>query len=158
MIRVVDTNVLVLADEGSAHTDPVCGLACVRYLAETIKGARIGVDAWGMILREYHHRVRPNLQPGVGHEFLIHLYRHHHNSEHVERVPITPHQDREFEEFPDDPELITFDRADRKFVAVALGCSQTHEIANATDSDWAQHQTALERNGITVRQLCQGLV
>ena len=59
-----------------------------------------------------------------------------------------------FVEAPNDPELASFHRDDRKFVAVAKACKRRTEVLNAVDSDWAQHHAALTRNGISVKFLC----
>lgn len=71
-----------------------------------------------------------------------------------ERVVILPHLDRGYEEFPEDSALATFDRSDRKFVAVALSSSGQPPILVAGDRGWRRHYEALTRNGITVEFLC----
>jgi hypothetical protein len=156
LIRVIDTNVLVLADEGVANENPPCALACILYLRNTQKEGRTGLDDGGLILREYSRRAKKDMQPGVGHAFLVHLYNTQHVPEHVKLVAITPHEERGFAEFPDDPMLVGFDPSDRKFVAVALSCGEPHEIANAVDSDWILSLGALRRNGVNVNLLCEG--
>ena len=57
-----------------------------------------------------------------------------------------------------DERLARFDRDDRKFVAVAVGCEPTAEVFNATDTDWWHHRVALEENGVQVRFLCPELM
>ena len=69
-------------------------------------------------------------------------------------IHITPDEDREFVEFPDDGQLAKFDRSDRKFVAVAIASKQESVILNAADPDWIQFRHAFERNGVRVRELC----
>ena len=74
-----------------------------------------------------------------------------------ERVPLTRrpgNNDDDFVEFPDDPDLATFDWSDRKFVAAARTSVRRPEVLNAVDSDWAESHHALVRNGITIRFLC----
>ena len=76
--------------------------------------------------------------------------------EHCERVHLTPHSDDpdDFTEFPCDPALNTFDRNDRKYVAVALASPRHPEVLNAVDTDWWNHREALLRHGVRLRFLC----
>ena len=155
MIRVVDTHVLVLGDAGEHHDDLVCAQKAIRYLAETQRKFRVGLDSGGLILKEYEGNARKKAQPGLGHAFLIHLYTNQYNPRHACQVVITKHPDREFVEFPDDPSLDHFDRSDRKFVAVALAAPDKHEIAYAEDTeDWQGAELALRANGVDLRYLC----
>jgi hypothetical protein len=62
------------------------------------------------------------------------------------------------EEFPDDPELVRFDRSDRKFVAVALASRLDPSVLNATDTDWWHYRECLKRHGVRVVFLCSGLM
>lgn len=48
-----------------------------------------------------------------------------------------------------DPALINFDRADRKFVAIASP-SRKPPILNATDTDWWHHLAILEKQGVQI--------
>ena len=79
--------------------------------------------------------------------------------ERCEQVEITPigGSDWDFEEFPLDSELGTFDRSDRKFVAVALASKNAPQILNAVDSDWWIHRNRLRQHGLVVQFLCQEL-
>lgn len=154
MIRIIDTNVLVLADYGASHPDPDCALECVRYLRDTIGRTPVGLDAEGRILAEYKVNTVKGIQPGVGYQLLLYLYTNQHDPRWGRRVDLHDHPVREFDEFPESPDLQSFDRSDRKFVAVALACGEDHEIANAADSDWEIWLPALESNGVNVRFLC----
>jgi hypothetical protein len=80
--------------------------------------------------------------------------RHNANSERVDTVPIKDHHVRGFESFPDDPDLGTFDPADRKFVAVANAHLHKPPIVQAVDSKWLKWDTALKRHGIAVEFIC----
>ena len=74
-------------------------------------------------------------------------------------MSITPSIDRTFEEYPDDdPALSSFDRDDRKFVAVAFASGTSPDIVNATDTDWWPPRYALQEQGIRVRFLCPDLM
>ncbi len=74
-----------------------------------------------------------------------------------EKVEITPSEDRKFEEFPDDISLASFDKSDRKFVAVAVKSKYSPKIVNATDSDWFNFEDAFKKHGIEILQLCPNL-
>ena len=56
--------------------------------------------------------------------------------------------------FPEAEDVATFDRSDRKFVAVALVHGGQPPIYNAVDSDWSEHAQALARHGVRVEELC----
>ena len=68
----------------------------------------------------------------------------------MRRVAVTPSEDdrRGFEELPEN----TFDRSDRKFLAVAVVAKAV--VLNATDSDWDEHGALMNRLGVKGRQLC----
>ncbi|MBV8065477.1 MAG: hypothetical protein JOY73_08135 [Actinobacteria bacterium] len=58
-------------------------------------------------------------------------------------------------EFPrDSAGLATFDRADRKFVAVALAHDDETVVAVCVDSDWWDHRKALADAGVAIEFLC----
>ena len=69
----------------------------------------------------------------------------------IERLKLIKFNE-EFEDFPKDQALETFDRSDRKFVALALKVNAV--IANAVDSDWLEHRGALLKNGVRIRFIC----
>ena len=86
------------------------------------------------------------------------LHNNQANEEHCRIVPITPHPQRGFEEFPAATSLSGFDRSDRKFVAVALASNTKPRVANASDTDWWDHSEALRDNGVEVLFLCPELM
>lgn len=56
--------------------------------------------------------------------------------------------ERGFEELPEN----TFDRSDRKFLAVAVVARAV--VLNATDSDWGEQQALMDELGVEVNELC----
>lgn len=82
------------------------------------------------------------------------------NKKHCRQVSITPMADDplDFQEFPRDVALKTFDRSDRKWVAVALASGSNPEILNAADTDWWNHRKPLSRRGVRIRFLSPGLM
>jgi hypothetical protein len=155
---VVDTNVLIVANEGSEQATPECVLASVNALSALRRSGLVALDDQFLILDEYRSHASLGGQPGVGDGFLRHLYDNLYNGAVCRVVTITRIEDGSFVEFPSDQRLATFDRDDRKFVAVALCCEPIAEILNATDTDWWNHQEALAVNGIDVRFLCPDLM
>ena len=62
---------------------------------------------------------------------------------------MTPAGDeRGFEELPEN----TFDRSDRKFLAVAVAARVV--VLNAVDSDWGEHKALMDEMGVVVKELC----
>lgn len=155
---VVDTNVLVAANEASDHVTLYCVIASIDVLSTLRQSGIVALDDRFLILEEYRRHASPTGQPGVGDEFLRHLYDNLYNEASCRQVPITPVEDDSFAEFPNDQRLAAFHRDDRKFVAVALCCNPAAEIFNATDTDWWHHREALETNGVHVRFICPDLM
>ncbi|MFN8557994.1 MAG: hypothetical protein U0531_11845 [Dehalococcoidia bacterium] len=158
--EVVDTNVLVAANARDTHASPVCSRACKDALVTIQRSKRVVLDDGRRILKEYLANASSSGQPGVGDAFLLWVLRNQANRRHCEQVTITPRAgaDDNFEEFPIDPDLAGFDRADRKFVAVALASNHQPAVLNATDTDWYHHREALGRYGLRITFLCPELM
>jgi hypothetical protein len=153
---VVDTNAPVVSNGRSSQADPACVTACIQALIEVRQAGIIVLDDKLLILEEYMSNLSMSGQPGPGDLFMKWVWTNQANPNHCKQVAITPRADdpTNFIEFPNDPDLTGFDRSDRKFVAVALASGDAPEVLNAVDSDWADHFTALTRNGIRLRFLC----
>lgn len=149
---VVDTNVLITANGQGQQVPTSCTEACIDVLLEVQTAQRLAVDQDGEILAEYAVYCSYSGQPGVGDQFFLWAHQSQYTACH--RVPLTPHEDRVYKEFPATSELAKFDRSDRKFVATALGCNPVAEILNATDSDYCHCASALEAAGVEVTELC----
>lgn len=154
---IVDTNVLIAANrEAVPQTSRQCEDECIRVLENLHAQSICLVDNRWDILGEYIDQldwISPN---GVGAWFIRELLNSKNSIERCRQIPITPHPERGYEEFPDDPDLQDFDRSDRKFVAVAIASNEIPlpPIFNAADSDWKNDKTALQRHGIRVQQIC----
>lgn len=156
---VVDTNVLVVANQKVEQATPDCILACVSTL-EKIKQKRITLLDSGMrILEEYRRYANLSGQPGLGDIFFKWLWNNQAHPKYCRIVDVTPKLDdpEDFEEFPNDPALEGFDRSDRKFVAVAMASQCNPVILNATDSDWWDFRKQLENHGLRIDFLCAEL-
>lgn len=149
-VFVVDTNVAVAANGRNTHADVLCQLACVEKLEDVAIQGTVAVDAAGDILDEYHRYLCLSGKPGVGDKFFKHIFNNMHNEDRVNMVAITPSDDprKSFEELP----INSFDRSDRKFLAVAVVARAV--VLNATDSDWAEHGELMEALEVEIDQLC----
>jgi hypothetical protein len=149
-LRVVDTNVLVVANGRVGNAGPRCRLAAIDALNELLTRGRIVVDLAGEILGEYRRYCKPEGQPGVGDRFFREVLMNYAGK--IERVCLKKRPDGSFVDFPDDEDLANFDHSDRKFAAASRKLSTP--VVNATDSDWVDHLPALERHGIRVDFVC----
>jgi hypothetical protein len=156
---VIDTNVLVTANDNSEQAGPNCVLACVSALEDAKSHKTILIDSGMRIFEEYRRHANHSGRPGLGDAFFKWLWNNQANLSHCEQVDITSKANdlHDFEEFPDDPELAGFDRSDRKFVAVAQASGKRPTILNATDSDWWNFKEPLAANGLHIKFLCPGL-
>ena len=147
---VVDTNVAVAANGRDTHADEQCQLACVEKLESVVATEVVAIDDGGAILEEYMRRLNLSGMPGVGDAYLKHVFNYQGQNQRVRRVAVTSNEDdrRGIDELPEN----TFDRSDRKFLAVAVVARAV--VLNATDSDWGEHEALMERLGVEVSQLC----
>lgn len=153
---VVDTNVPIVANgkaDGSAGNripTPDCRLAAIEFLTSLLDGGRVLLDSAGEIQAEYRRHLSPAGQPGVGDRFYQVILQS--APQRVKRVDLPKEADGSFSDFPNDPELATFDRSDRKFAALSRRASAP--VVVATDSDWVKSKAALTRNGVKIAFLC----
>ncbi|MBI4755361.1 MAG: hypothetical protein HY778_08090 [Betaproteobacteria bacterium] len=159
MSVVVDTNVAIVANGRHEPASEHCINACIDALLAAQAGVVL-VDDGYQIFDEYRRYLSHSGQPGVGDAFFRWLWKNQANSVSCRQVTITPCDPggRVFEEFPDDPALASFDRSDRKFVAVALASGEDPWILNATDSDWWDFSDALTKHGVRTQILCPELM
>lgn len=151
---VIETNILIAANRKSEQANDACVEKCIDLLFEVREADFLALDEIGDIFEEYSNcgYLSYSGRPGSGDEFFVWVYENQHTKCH--RVPLTPHEERGYEEFPDTPNLAKFDRSDRKWIATALGCTPTATIYNALDSDYAEHAQALSEAAIPVTELC----
>ncbi|MCA3363598.1 MAG: hypothetical protein INF74_16810 [Roseomonas sp.] len=153
---IVDTNVPIVAngkaDGLSSGGIPSidCREASVEFLIKLLKEGRVLLDLAGEIQAEYARHLNPAGQPGVGDRFYQAVL--HSAPQRVERIELPKDQDGNFTHYPKDPALVSFDRSDRKFVALALHAKAP--VVVATDSDWVESKAALHRNRVKTVFLC----
>lgn len=151
--KVIDTNVLIVANKGAEQASIDCTTRCIEALEEARQQVVVIDDAF-LIFGEYQSEVSPTGQPGPGDAFLLWLLRNWANPKRCETVTLTPNDLGSFVEYPDDPDLANFDLSDHKFVAAANVSVNTVEVLYSVDSDWWKHREAFHRNGISIRLLC----
>lgn len=149
---VIETNILIVANGESDQANGACQRKCIDLLLEVSDAASLALDRGGKIFDEYSVYCNYSGEPGAGDEFFVWVHENKWTS--CRLVSITPHEDRGYEEFPEDEALRTFDPSDRKFVATALGCEPTATVYNAVDSDWSHHADPLAAAGLKVKELC----
>ena len=155
---VMDTNVAIVANGKTDQAGANCIRECIKKLHQMMEEYCVLLDNRGLILDEYRKNLSPSGQPGPGDAFFKWLFDNQGNLEHCRKVGVTPNPEREFEEFPVDPKLSSFDHSDRKFVAVVLASGTSAQLLNASDSDWWHHRRDLEQHGIEIVFLCPELM
>lgn len=152
---VVDTNVLVVAN--GRHKTVVglaCKLKCIEFLERVLderEHIKIAVDAGGEIQIEYRTYCNPSGQPSVGDRFFLALLQNYDTK--VTRISLAKNELGNYVDFPADIRLKDFDRADRKFAAVARRARAL--VVNAADArSWPLYKDVLLEYGIAVVQLC----
>jgi len=149
---VVDTNVLWVANGGADYSRR-CALACAAKLIDIQKSGSVVLDHGREILNEYAKQPQVG-QPGIGLQFLKWIYNTKLTKDHCEWVTITRDDLRGYAQFPDHPGLASFDRSDRKFVAVSIAHGNFPPIIQAVDSKWLMWSSALLQCGVVVEFLC----
>lgn len=154
-VTVVDTNVILVANGQHRDVSPECVTTCALALQSLMRSGKLVLDERFRILNEYLKRTQPKNGNRPGDAFVKWALNNRCNIKHVDQVTLLEHDERGFESFPDDPELVNFDPSDRKFVAVSGAHPDKPPIAQAADSKWLDWAVALERHGIKVEFLCQ---
>ena len=155
---VVDTNVPVVANGQASQASFSCRRECTARLRQIVDRFRVLLDNQNLVLTEYKGQLNFGGQPEAGDAFFKWLHDNQANPEHCRKVNVNLHPDRGFKEFPNDPNLSSFDFSDRKFVAVALASGTGPDVLNASDTDWWDHRHELQQHGVNVVFLCQELM
>lgn len=151
---VVDTNVVLVANGQHADVSPECVTACALALQDLMRSGKLVLDDGFRILLEYQNKTQPKKGNRPGDAFVKWALRSRSSASLVGEVPLVEHEERGFESFPDDADLVNFDAPDRKFVAVSAAHPDKPPIAQAADSKWLDWASALQRHGIQVKFLC----
>lgn len=153
---VVDTNVAVTANAANPGVSPACVAASGQALLAVMRTGHVYIDDKGLIVDEYRRNLRAHGQPGPGDAFLKWLLTNEWSDHRVTRVTITPNEGdlEDFIELPEPTDGTSYDRSDRKFLAVAAAHPQHPVILQAFDSKWWGWQNALKEIGVTICFLC----
>ena len=158
--KVVDTNVLATANGYASHANLDCVSASIDALRQIMAFGKITLDENYVIYEQYETYSNYSGQSRVGDVFFKWVYTNMWNDERCDLVTTTPRVDdpTNFNEFPDDPDLESFDEDDRVFVAVARASDASPSILNAVDRGWWEHRAALERHGVQIIFLCPDMM
>ncbi|WP_205881893.1 hypothetical protein [Leeia aquatica] len=151
---MIDTNVILVANEQHANVSPDCIIECIKRLQTMGKNGITVIDDGFRILKEYQNKTRLHPPKGVGDVFLKELLRHVGNPKRVEQIKLTELAEDEFAEFPDKNLLPVFDAPDRKFAAVSHAHPEKPPVWQAADCKWLDWWPALQSNGVRVEFLC----
>ena len=159
---VVDTNVpkianLALKPDPDSDVPDSCIEECIFAVERVRSRGGLVLDESGEIFREYLDNLSLGGQSGVGDAFAKWVNDNQWNSQHVDRISISKTGEN-YDQFPYHVDLQDFDKADRKFVAVANAHPDKPPILQGTDSKWCGWKDALEDVGITVNFLCPDYV
>lgn len=153
MRAVIDTNVLLVANEQHPEVSFDCIAECVKRLQVMQRSGIAIIDDGYRILGEYRHKTSLNPPKGVGDVFLKWLLRQS-GTARVEHVTLTETSKDNFTEFPDPTLEPEFDASDRKFAAVAHAHPEKPPIWQAADCKWLDWWPALHAKGVRVDFLC----
>lgn len=152
---VVDTNVILVANQQHAGVSRSCIAACAEKLQQIKKTGCLVIDDGFRILHEYLNKTSPHQGKRAGDLFVKWALQNRSTPTNCIGVTLTESLDSaSFAEFPSDEGLKEFDRSDRVFVAAARACAENPPILQATDSKWKLWQEALKRHGVTVHFIC----
>lgn len=154
MRAVIDTNVLLIANQQHADVSMECVAECVRRLQVMEKVGVTVIDDGYRILSEYQNKTSLYPPKGVGDVFLKWLLRQAGNPNRVEQISLVESSENEFAEFPDADLQRAFDPPDRKFVAVAHAHPDKPCVWQAADCKWLGWWPDLLRHGVRVEFLC----
>ena len=136
---VVDTNVALFADRINEKCDNNLERACIQKSMEFIKALILGseyiiaLDTSWDILNEYRKNFTAD-KPIANEFFKWALLMHNTHYQEVV-VDIKKTSEYTYDEFPKIPELDTFDKSDRKFIAVAYKHPRKPSVVVAADTD-----------------------
>lgn len=154
---VIDTNVTKTANHANPGASADCAAASAKALQTVISRGHVFIDDGGLILQEYRANLNARGEPGPGDVFLKWLLTHEWTGARVTRVTITSRNGdpEDFEELPAPDDGTSYDRSDRKFLAVAAAHPDRPPILQSFDSKWWGWQTALQKIRVSIHFLCE---
>lgn len=151
---VIDTNVLLVANQQHADISSDCIASCIEHLQKVQSDGVVVIDDSFIILGEYQNKTSINPPRGVGDVFLKWLLRNMGNAQRVAMVNVSLTATDFYAQFPDQALQAEFDPPDRIFPAVANAHPDKPTILQAADCKWIDWWPALAEQGIQVEFLC----
>lgn len=151
--KIVDTNVCILSNRRDGE-DLQCASKCATEIGEIVSKGILVIDSRDVVFEEYKTYLSFSGEPGMGDLFFKWLVDNRYRENRVACIELASHPEREYAEFPEDPELEGFDRSDRVFVALACAHPERPAILNAVDSDYWHYRDQLTRNSVNVIHVC----
>lgn len=152
--RVIDTNVILVANEMHPDVSPECVMECVGRLNELRNSGVLVLDDMYLILSEYQNKTTPRKGKGVGDVFVKWALSMLGRPDKVHLVKITDNGLEQYAEFPAPDLEADFDPPDRKFAAVSNAHPNRAPIWQAADCKWIDWWPALHAKGVRVEFLC----
>lgn len=155
MRSVIDTNVLLVANDQHQDASVDCVACCVESIARLSRSGTVVIDDGWRILSEYQHKLDSHRrQPGPGDAFLKWMLQRRANPRYVVEVSVTEAGQDWFVEFPDEDLQRDFDPPDRKFIAVAAADAGNPQVVQAADCKWLGWWRRLAERGIETQFIC----
>ena len=153
---VVDTNVTTTANGKNPGAPASCVVASAQALKAVMDGGHVYIDDNRRIINEYMRNLSARGQPGPGDAFLKWLLTHEWGGIRVTHVRITEKDNdpEDFHELPAPRDGTSYDRSDRKFLAVAAAHPEHPPVLQSFDSKWWGWRAALAEVGVRIYFLC----
>lgn len=153
--RVVDTNVILVANQAHEAASPACVIECVQQLKRLMDSGVIVIDDGYRIVLEYQKKTSSRKGKGAGDVFVSWVLKNINRKDKIHQVKITERGEHQYVEFPDEELEGIFDAPDRKFVAVSNAHPDRPPVWQAVDCKWLDWWEPLERCGVKVEFLCR---
>lgn len=149
---IIDANVALLAGTpvSKIPTDQlVCARECARFIKNFLNDpeARLVLDDAGRILKEYRNANKIGEAPNLATMFCVWAHQRM-PVESQDFVHLDEIAQNEYEMYPNDEQLKSFDPPDRKYIALAYKHPEKPPIVEASDSKWWGIKEALKKYGI----------
>jgi hypothetical protein len=152
---VVDTNVVLVANEQHPTASPNCIKECSLRLQEIMRQGRLVLDDNFQILKEYLKKTHHKTGTRPGDAFVKWALQNRCKIQKCDQVQLQENAERGFTSFPDDPSLNDFDPEDRIFVAVAAVHVSHPIILEAADCKWLDWAPILKKYDVEVEFVCK---
>jgi hypothetical protein len=150
---IIDTNILVAANEDARHLNLSDTIKCQKFTASLFSGAVVSIDDKQEIFREYFKYASRSGQPGIGDAFAKYLWDHQFDNSKCEIVKTEFHEHCVYSILADKEDLLSFDRSDLKFIAVYFGSRNSPIICNACDGDWKEKKALLDKYNVKILEV-----